>query len=303
MAPPGHPPHDDGASIHDLYVEIRGPAATDVHHNFVQRWNEASERARPDGCWPDAAAADDLPFPARATEPAGMVPVQITRTVRAGCYRTGVAAPGAAPYAIAAGERSVVEQYLAAIDAARKAVYVENQFLASPEVLERLEAAVHRGVEVVVLVPGEPMPELRAARQDPRAEPFYARLAALGRHPRFTLAGLAGNVGPGRYHDVYVHAKAMLVDDAWGTIGSTNVIGRSFHADTELNASFWDAATVRALRCRLLAEHLGADTGGLDAAAALRHFREVATANRERRARGETLGALAVALDPAAYGR
>ena len=34
---------------HDAYVEIAGPCATDVHHNFVQRWNEASERHQDDG--------------------------------------------------------------------------------------------------------------------------------------------------------------------------------------------------------------------------------------------------------------
>ena len=40
---PGHAPRESG-STHDVYVELRGPAATDVHHNFVQRWNEASDR-------------------------------------------------------------------------------------------------------------------------------------------------------------------------------------------------------------------------------------------------------------------
>jgi len=64
----------------------------------------------------------------------------------------------------------------------------------------------------------------------------------------------------GRYQDVYVHAKAALVDDAWATIGSTNVASRSFYADTELNASLWDPGTARALRAALFREHLGVDT-------------------------------------------
>src|SRR2546425_444242 len=62
-----------------------GPAAPDVHHNFVQRGNEGSERDRPDGAWPDAARAGRLPFPAALSPPAGSATVQITRTVRAGC--------------------------------------------------------------------------------------------------------------------------------------------------------------------------------------------------------------------------
>jgi cardiolipin synthase A/B len=46
----GAPGHAEGHR-HDAYVEVVGPAATDVHHNFVQRWNEASESMRDDGRW------------------------------------------------------------------------------------------------------------------------------------------------------------------------------------------------------------------------------------------------------------
>ena len=36
------PGHAGGGGIHDAYVEIAGPSGTDVHHNFVQRWNQVS---------------------------------------------------------------------------------------------------------------------------------------------------------------------------------------------------------------------------------------------------------------------
>jgi len=308
LVPPGHPPVGGGsdddiyANIHDLYLELRGPAATDVQHNFVQRWNEASERDRPDGAWPDAERAGRLPFPAALSPPAGTATVQITRTVRGGRYRDPTAAPDAPPFPIEGGERSVLEQYLAAVAAARRTVYLENQFLHAPEVLAGLEAALARGVEVVFVVPAVPMPEIGAARRDPRAAALFAQLETLGRHPRFTLAGLAASLSGGRYQDVYVHAKAALVDDAWATIGSTNVASRSFYGDTELNASLWDPGTARALRSTLLREHLGVDTAAFDDGAALALFRDVAGANRDRRARGERLQGLAFALDPARYG-
>jgi phosphatidylserine/phosphatidylglycerophosphate/cardiolipin synthase-like enzyme len=94
----------------------------------------------------------------------------------------------------------------------------------------------------------------------------------------------------------------MLIDDAWATIGSTNVADRSFFRDTELNASFWHRDVTRALRCELLQEHLGFDTSGLDDVAALGLFRERARKNQGRRERGERLEGLAFAIDPERYG-
>ncbi len=302
IVPPGHPPRADLESVHDVYLEIAGPATTDVAHNFVQRWNEASERSGPDGSWPDARQADDLPFPTGLAAPAGDAAVQITRTIRAGRYTSQVAAPGAAPFAIAGGETSVLEQYLAAIDAARAGIYIENQFLASVPVLSRLAAAVQRGVEVVVVLPGVPMPAVRAARAEAHVRPFFDALAALGMQPNFAFVGLAATDLAGRRHDVYVHAKIMLVDDAWATIGSTNILTRSFHADTELNASVWHRPTVHALRTALLREHSGIDTGAMDPSAALQAFVEAAAVHRDRHARGLGTTGLAYALDPARYG-
>lgn len=302
VVPPGHPWRAGEPSIHDVYCEVRGPAVTDVVHNFVQRWNEASERSAPRGCWPDDASAADLPFPRATAAAAGDVPVQITRTVRAGRYTAAVASPGAPPFPIVDGETSILEQYRGAIEAARRTIYLENQFLHSPVVLAALDEACRRGVEVVFVVPGEPMVEVRRARDDPRFAFVLAQLAVLGAHPNFTLAALARRT-PGGWADIYVHAKLMLVDDAWATIGSANVANRSFHGDTELNASFWDARTARALRVELLAEHLDVDTTALDDATALRRFATQARENQARRARDEPAVGLAVAIDPPEYGR
>ncbi len=301
IAPPGHAVRGT-PQIHDVYLELRGPAATDVHHNFVQRWNEASDYADPGGVWPDPRCAGPLEFPARLSAPAGPVPVQLTRTVLAGRYRDETAAPGAKPYSIASGEASVLEQYLAAIAAARSSVYLENQAIGSPAVVDALEAALQRGVEVVFLVPGNAHPAFVEARKEPRAAFFFEKLAQLGRHENFTLAALAASDRDGRYDEIYVHSKLALVDDRWCTIGSTNVAERSFHQDTELNASFWHPESVRALRQELLLEHLGLDTRDLDDRAALQAFHRIARSNADRRVCWEPLAGLAYAIDPVDYG-
>ncbi len=300
VVPPGHPymEHQWGTT-HDVYVEVRGPAATDVHHNFVQRWNEASERGHEHGAWGDH---DDLPFPEEVSATAGEAAVQVTRTVRAGLYSDDRATPGGKPFAIADGDGSILDQYIAAIDAAREAIYIEDQAIGSPVIVDRLAAALERGVAVTFLVPGQPHPDMTVARQNPGSAPFFEQIAALGRHDNFLLAGIAGNKGDGGYHDIYVHAKIALIDDAWATIGSTNIANRSFYRDTELNASFWHPETVCALRVQLLQEHLGSDTSNLDARGAMAAYRDAAKANKRRRQAGEPTQALAHALDPAAYG-
>jgi cardiolipin synthase len=300
MVPVGHPPND-GGSTHDVYVEVRGPAASDVHHNFVQRWNEASDRAEPDGCWPDARSQNDLEFPVEATAPIGDVPVQIQRTVRRERYTDTTAAPGAGPFEIAAGEFSVVDQYRRALDAARRTIYIEDQAIGAPEVIDRLAAALERGVEVVFLVPVDPNREMVAARGKPKYQAFWDSLAALGESPRFTLAAIASNRPEGGYQNIYIHAKIALVDDLWCTIGSANVGNRSFYGDTELNASFWHRDTVLRLRAELLREHLGVDTTELDDVAAMQLYARIARQNTQRHRRGDKLEGLAFALDPATY--
>ncbi len=300
MIAPGHAPRESG-STHDVYVEVRGPSATDVHHNFVQRWNEASDRDLADGLWPDARSQSPLEFPRTLSPVAGEVPVQIQRTVRRERYSDRTASPGGVEFPIGDGEHSILDQYLRAIAGARDAIYIEDQAIGAQQIVDALRVALERGVEVAFLVPADPNDEMAAGRRDPSSQPFFDSLAALGRFENFTLAGIASCTGPGAYQNVYVHAKIALVDDAWCTIGSANIGNRSFFGDTELNASFWHGPTVHALRRELLLEHLGRDTRDLGAREALRLYRDVARKNTSRRASGDATDALAFALDPATY--
>jgi phosphatidylserine/phosphatidylglycerophosphate/cardiolipin synthase-like enzyme len=245
----------------------------------------------------------DLEFPRALSPVAGEIPVQIQRTVRAGMYRDGTPSPQAEHFDIAGGEFSILAQYQQAIAAARSTIYVEDQAIGSAEIIAALDQALRRGVEVVFLVPGQPPKEFIAALANPAHAEFARGLAALREHANFALVAIAVNEAPTVYRDVYVHAKIALIDDAFCTIGSCNVATRSFYGDTELNASFWHAPTVRALRCELLREHIGRDTSGIGDREALGLYAEIARANTLRRARGEATEGLAFALDPATYGR
>ncbi|MGQ0583963.1 MAG: phospholipase D-like domain-containing protein [Reyranella sp.] len=286
---------------HDLYLEIDGPAVTDVRHNFVQRWNESSERGVPDGSW-NCAPTDLLPFPQQPPAPRGAGPGQIQRLMHAGRYSDGHPVPGGRRFDIAGGERSVAEQYVRAIEAARSTIYLENQSIPIMEIAAPLARALERGVDVVLLVPTFPEKYVFAARLNPAEQPRFEGMELLARHPNFLMSGIGGR-DAGDSDPVYVHAKVMLVDDAWATIGSCNLHAFSLNGHCEMNASFWDAVVVRDLRRRLLSLRVGEDTGSLDDRRALAFYRTVAEDNRGRMERGEAMReGLAVALRAERYG-
>lgn len=300
LVDPGHPCHQGGTQNHDVYVEIAGPSTVDVHHNFVQRWNEASERFAGDGRW-GRGSENDLPFPTRIPDAQGSALVQIQRTIHADCYTNGEATPEGTTFAIASGEQSIFDQYCAAIDAAQRSICIENQYVTVPEIVACLHRALQRSVEVALLLPVEPDVHFRSVAQE--LPGFLDAWSALGACDNFTLAGIAAPGADGLRTSVYVHDKIMLVDDSWATAGSCNLHRYSLFGNGEMNASFWSPDTVRAFRCELFQEHLGQDTSHMDDRTALRHFRSVAQENRERfNAGNHEWQGLAFTLDPAHYG-
>jgi cardiolipin synthase A/B len=295
MVAPGH--QGEGHN-HDVYVELAGPSTVDVHHNFVQRWNEASERAAEDGRWGTESEAD-LPFPDRIPAERGGAVVQIQRTVHPGRYVDERAAPGGAPFDIALGERSNFDQYRAAIDAARRSIYIENQHLDVPEIVDCLHRALKRGANVILLMPAEPDVGLPVR---PERLAFLEVRKVLANYETFMLAGLAGMGADGRRKPIYVHAKLMLVDDEWATVGSCNLHRYSLFGNGEMNAAFSEPDAVRAFRRELFREHLDRDTLGLDGRDALRLFCEIARENRRKLEAGDPAWqGLAFELDLATY--
>jgi phosphatidylserine/phosphatidylglycerophosphate/cardiolipin synthase-like enzyme len=262
----------------------------------VQRWNEASERDEADGRWgPDADR--DLAFPDRVAAACGSTVAQVQRTIHPGRYANTYPTPGGAPFAIADGEFSNRDQYVHAIRAAREYIYLENQAIGVRPILEELVAAVNRGVAVVLVLPT--VASSIDAPVDRHGERFCDERRTLARTSHFTLAGLAGPDASGARQLVHVHAKLMIIDDVWATVGSCNLHRYSMYGNSELNIAFADAVTVRALRCELLAEHLEQDTSALDGRSALRVFRTVAEQNAGRRDREDPdWKGIACAMDP-----
>jgi phosphatidylserine/phosphatidylglycerophosphate/cardiolipin synthase-like enzyme len=184
------------------------------------------------------------------------------------------------------GEFTVLESYLRALRSAERIVYLESQFLWSPEIVavlvQKLREPPSDAFRLVVVLPAHP----NNGADDTRGQ--LGVLADEDRDERFLACALyqAGEGGK----PVYVHAKVGIVDDAWLTVGSANLNEHSLFNDTEANVVVRDEVLARAARIRLWAEHLELpedEVGGDPATVVDELWRPRAVASlRERRERG-----------------
>jgi phosphatidylserine/phosphatidylglycerophosphate/cardiolipin synthase-like enzyme len=223
----GHSPRPS-VGWHDATSRLRGPAVADVVAHFRLRWHEVT--------------GDELP---QTTAPiaAGDVELQVVRTVPEKIYA-----------GLPRGDFTILESYLRALRSAQRLVYLENQFLWSPEIvgvlIHKLRNPPDDGFRLLVLLPAKP----NNGNDDTRGQ-LGVLADADGGAGRFLACALYQKGGE---RPVYVHAKIGIVDDAWLTIGSANLNEHSLFNDTEMNVVARDAELARETRLRLWSEHLDA---------------------------------------------
>jgi phosphatidylserine/phosphatidylglycerophosphate/cardiolipin synthase-like enzyme len=109
-----------------------------------------------------------------------------------------------------------------ALGRARALVYVEDQYLWGTLVADALAAALHGSPElrVIIVVPRYPDYDGRISGRAARAAQWHAidRLVAVG-GPRVAVYDPENESGT----PVYVHAKAIVIDDVWAMVGSANL--------------------------------------------------------------------------------
>ncbi len=257
---------------HDAAVRIEGSAVADVAAHFAMRWSEVTGR-------PVEAPA--------AVEPAGDLEVQVVTTCPEKVY-------GAVPR----GSFGILESYMRAIRSAERLIYLESQYLWSPEIVATLADKLRNPPDdrfrLVVVLPARPY----GGADDTRGA-LGELVDADDGHGRVLgccLAARAGAVAD----PIYVHAKIGIVDDRWLTIGSANLNDHSLFNDTEMNVVCHDPALARDTRLRLWAEHLEcdpADIGGDPADVIDERWRPIAEEQLERRRAGRPLTHRLVRLD------
>jgi cardiolipin synthase len=140
--------------------------------------------------------------------PKGQVYVQVVRSSPAG------------------GSFAIYTAMLLAISSARRSVHVTNPyFVLDDKMTEALLTAHKNGARVRVLVPG--MIDHNLVRQASRAG--FGELLTAG-------------VEIYEYRAALLHAKTMVIDGVWATVGSTNLDNRSFALNDELNVICYSAA-------------------------------------------------------------
>ena len=250
---------------HDVSSRLHGPAVSDVARHVSQRWQ--------------AVTGKPLDAPPTHLTGAGDTQLQIVRTVPEKLYDFA-----------RRGDFRIIEAYLRALRSARRLVYLENQFLWSPEIVDVLADKLRRPpsdqFRVVVMLPGK----ASTGEDDTRGQLAVLAGADAGQQ-RFLATTIQARSGNTSNH-VYVHAKVAVVDDCWLTLGSANLNSHSFFNDTEVNVVTCDPGLARATRLRLWAAHLERDADEIDGDPSTvvdELWRPIATEQRERRGRGEAL--------------
>jgi len=230
--------------VHDFQVMVSGDSAAALGELFKDRWKWATEAPvdNADGRATDIWSENLMPH-------IEDVKVAIARTLPAYKDRREI--------------REVEKLYLDGIGAARKSIYIENQYLTSEKIAEALASSLSQkqGPEIVMVLPKESSGWLEQSTMDSLRARILKGLFAADHHDRLRIFYPVSEDGETA---VYMHSKLMIVDDRLAIMGSANLSNRSMGLDSECclaieaedDAKIAEATTN--LRNRLLAEHLGA---------------------------------------------
>jgi phosphatidylserine/phosphatidylglycerophosphate/cardiolipin synthase-like enzyme len=227
---------------HDVQLRLEGPVVADVQENFARRWR--LERGRnldiklQRGSW---TSGEDLG-----------VEAQVIRTIPGQKSQMYGHPPDSADY-------STIESWAKAIINAKDFIYIENQYFFCSPLIFLLAQRLRRNprLHLIVLVP-----------KDFERTAIGGDILVGGMRPA-TAQSILWKSAPDRVffgyptsdtgHDVYVHAKLLIVDDIYATVGSANFSVRAMLThEEELGIAWIDlrGTSIRDFRRDLWREHL-----------------------------------------------
>ena len=242
---------------HEVQTVFAGEAVRTFVDLFVQRWHFATG-ARLDPERLVAAESADLFASLPVTLAMPVATVGFSRTVPPGDERSHV--------------HEIRDLYVRAIRRAERMIYIETQYLTSQCVRDALVSRMKDDalpkLDVVLVLPRKPEKLKEALTIGGFQADALAEVAAAAKEWGHALGiyDVAVKDPDPRVSEafVYIHAKLMIVDDVFFTVGSANLANRSMTVDSEFNAT-WVAQpgnhglrnAIRRARVRLLLEHVG----------------------------------------------
>jgi cardiolipin synthase len=187
----GAPPASDATlAWRDTDLQLHGPVVAEFQKLFVQAWQTQHG--------PPLKPLDYFPALQREGD-------QVVRAIGSSPDE---------PYSL------IYATLLSAIGSAETSIRLTNAyFVPDPQLLTALEAAVARGVDVQLILPG-------------RTDSWLVFHAGRSHYARLLAAGVKIYERRG----VILHSKTVLIDGVWATVGSTNLDWRSFLHNHEVNA-------------------------------------------------------------------
>jgi phospholipase D1/2 len=233
--------------FHDLMLALDGDAARALAAIARERWRFATGHEL--RALPRTGAKASDPWPEGLAPDLTGIEVGIARTMP--------------PRGEAPAVREVERLYLDMIRAARRTIYIENQYFTAPRIAAALaeRLAEPDGPEIVLVLRLLSHGWLEEATMHVLRTRLVSQLKAADRHGRFHvyhphIPGLAESCC------LDVHAKLMIVDDRFLRVGSANLCNRSMSVDSECDVLIESRGEARVAerihdyRDRLLAEHL-----------------------------------------------
>jgi phospholipase D1/2 len=244
-----NPDGENYAPFHDVQMMVDGDAAAAMGELARERWRRATGKRIA-----ETRLTEHDPWPPDVNPSLTECNIAIARTEP--CYRSFPLV------------QEVKQLYLDAIKAARRWIYLENQYFTAPPIGDAIGKRLQEpnGPEVVLVsrlrgggwLEENTMGALRAR--------LLARLRSQDLHQRLRVyypdrKDLTGE-------PINVHSKIMVVDDRFVRVGSANLNNRSMGYDSECDLAIDGAEArvqnaIRNFRNRLLAEHLGVESGAI----------------------------------------
>jgi phosphatidylserine/phosphatidylglycerophosphate/cardiolipin synthase-like enzyme len=229
----------------DYMLRIEGPAAQDAADVFKKRWDHQLTSGAD-----YAANSTAFSVQRNITERPGGKQLQVTPTLPQPFW-----------------EHAIAETWLNAVSQAQDYIYIEDQYFRAPMLNDAIVARMQASPNLKLVVITKPVNEWT----DPGCPwtykshalfktKFPTRYLLLQLRAFDTVVTWGVDETEARWANIDVHAKMLIVDDKFMSVGSANKNNRGMIYEGEMNVAVLDAAWVREARQKIFANLLPAGT-------------------------------------------